>query len=95
MGPGDAPLIIDVDSTICETYGTQKQGALKYGYTRQTGYHPLIASIGGGGQILHVRMREGQAFTGRGAARFVAEAISRARFAGARGQITVRADAGF
>lgn len=40
-------------------------------------------------------MREGQAFTGRGAARFVTEAISRARFAGARGPITVRADAGF
>ena len=55
----------------------------------------MIASIGGSGEILHVRIREGRAFTGRGAARFVAEAISRARYAGARGPITVRADAGF
>ena len=94
-GPGAKPLVIDVDSTICETYGNHKQGALKPGYTGQKGYHPLIASIGGSGEILHVRMREGRAFTGRGAARFVAEAISRARYAGARGTITVRADAGF
>ena len=55
----------------------------------------MIASIGGSGEILHVRMREGRANTGRGAARFVAESISRARYAGARGPITVRADAGF
>ena len=94
-GPGDQPLVIDVDSTLCETYGSHKQGARDLTYIGAKGYHPLIASIGGSGEILHVRMREGRAFTGRGAARFVAEAISRARYAGARGPITVRADAGF
>ena len=26
-GPGAAPLTIDLDSTICETYGLKKQGA--------------------------------------------------------------------
>jgi hypothetical protein len=26
VGPGDAPLTIDIDSTICETYGLTKQG---------------------------------------------------------------------
>ncbi len=26
-GPGDAPLTIDLDSTICETYGLAKEGA--------------------------------------------------------------------
>ena len=93
--PGEGPLTIDVDSTLCETYGSHKQGALKPGYTGEKGYHPLVASIGGSGEILHVRMREGRAYTGRGAARFVAEAISRARYAGASGPITVRADAGF
>ncbi len=94
-GLGDEPITIDVDSTICETYGSYKQGALKPGYTGQKGYHPLIASIGASGEILFTRLREGRAFTGRGAARFVAEAISRARYAGARGPVTVRADAGF
>src|SRR5680860_1664148 len=32
-GPGREPLTIDLDSTICETYGLQKQGARHYGYT--------------------------------------------------------------
>ena len=26
-GPGDAPLTIDLDSTLCETYGLAKEGA--------------------------------------------------------------------
>ena len=94
-GPGNRPLTIDVDSTICETYGSHKQGARDTIYTGQKGYSPLIASISGTGEILHVRMREGKAFTARGAADFVAEAISRARRAGASGPITVRGDAGF
>ena len=85
-GPGDKPLVIDVDSTLCETYGAHKQGARDLTYIGEKGYHPLIASIGGSGEILHVRMRAGRANTGHGAARFVAEALARARYAGARGR---------
>ena len=32
-GPGDSPLTIDLDSTICETYGLAKEGARHHGYT--------------------------------------------------------------
>ena len=42
-GPGDSPLTIDVDSTICETYGLAKEGARHHGYTGARGYHPLLA----------------------------------------------------
>ena len=42
-GPGDAPFTIDLDSTICETYGLAKEGARDHGYTGQRGYHPLLA----------------------------------------------------
>ena len=38
--PGDAPLTIDLNSTICETYGLAKEGARHHGYTGQRGYHP-------------------------------------------------------
>ena len=34
-GPDDAPLTIDLDSTICETYGLAKEGARHHGYTGQ------------------------------------------------------------
>ena len=93
--PGNKPLVIDVDSTICETYGSCKHGALRPGYTSLKGYRALIASIGASGEILFTCRRKGRAFTGRGAARFVSEAISGVRYAGAQGPVTVRADAGF
>ena len=41
------------------------------------------------------RLREGRANTARGAAHFLRETVGRVRYAGAKGQITVRADSGF
>ncbi len=94
-GPGDAPFTIDLDSTICETYGLKKQGALHHGYTHVRGYHPLLAVAAGTGDVLMARLREGRANTVRGAAHFLRETIGRVRYAGATGQLTMRADSGF
>jgi hypothetical protein len=93
-GPGHTPMFIDVDSTICEVHGDTKQGAA-YGYTRQLGVHPLLATRADTGEILHARMRKGSAGSGRGAGRFVRETIGRVRRAGATGQLIFRMDAGF
>jgi hypothetical protein len=94
-GPGSAPLTIDLDSTICETYGLAKEGARHHGYTHVRGYHPLLAIAAGTGDVLAARLREGRANTTRGAAHFLREVISRVRGAGASGELTVRADSGF
>ena len=94
-GPGEAPFTIDLDSTICETYGLAKEGALHHGYTGVRGYHPLLAVAAGTGDILAARLREGRANTVRGAANFLTETIGRVRSAGATGQLTMRADSGF
>ena len=94
-GPGDGPFKNNVDSTLCQTYGSLKHNARELAYTGQKGYHPLLATVGGTGEVLRVRLREGRANPGRGGADFVAEAISRARYAGAKGPIAVRADSGF
>ena len=94
-GPGDGPLTIDLDSTICETYGLAKEGARHHGYTGQRGYHPLLAVAAGTGDVLMARLREGRANTARGAAHFLRETVGRVRHAGAKGQLTVRADSGF
>ena len=94
-GPGDAPFTIDLDSTICETYGLAKEGARHHGYTGQRGYHPLLAVAAGTGDVLMSRLREGRANTARGAAHFLRETVGRVRHAGATGQLTVRADSGF
>ena len=94
-GPGDSPLTIDLDSTICETYGLAKEGARHHGYTGARGYHPLLAVAAGTGDVLMARLREGRANTARGAAHFLRETVGRVRYCGARGQLTVRADSGF
>ena len=94
-GPGDAPFTIDLDSTICETYGLAKEGARHHGYTGARGYHPLLAIAAGTGDVLMSRLREGRANTARGAAHFLRETVERVRYGGASGQLTVRADSGF
>lgn len=94
-GPGSAAFTIDLDSTICETYGLAKEGALHHGYTRVRGYHPLLAVAAGTGDVLMARLREGRAATVRGSAHFLRETVGRVRGAGATGELTVRADSGF
>ena len=79
-GPGDEPLTIDLDSTVCETYGLAKEGAQRHNYA---------------GDVLMARLRQGRANTARGAAHFLRETVSRVRRAGATGQLIVRADSGF
>ncbi len=93
-GPGAAAMTIDLDSTICEVHG-HLQGGAAYGYTRQLGYHPLLATWAATGDVLHARMRKGSANTQRGAKRFVEELIARVRRNGASGPLCVRADSGF
>jgi hypothetical protein len=92
--PGPWPLTIDLDATHCETYGLHKQGASKVGRDGTRGYHPLLATVAGTGDVVHSRLRAGVANPGRGAASFVTETINRARRAGASGPITLRADSG-
>jgi Transposase DDE domain group 1 len=93
-GPGAEPVVMDLDSTICEVHGYKKQGA-GFAHTRVRGYHPLLATRAQTGEVLHIRMRRGQANTMRGAERFVRELVGRVRRAGASGQLTIRADSGF
>ncbi len=94
-GPGDAPFTIDLDSTICETYGLAKEGATTFTYTKVRGYHPLLAVAAGTGDVLMARLRGGNANSGRSAGHFLRETIGRVRSAGATGQLTMRADSGF
>lgn len=93
-GPGSGRLVVDVDSFVGEMHGHQKQGAA-FGYTRQRGYHPILASRAGSGELLHLRLRKGSANTQRGILRFSDELIARVSRAGASGVKLLRADSGF
>ena len=94
-GPGDDPLTIDLDSTVCETYRLAKEGAQRHNYAGQRGCHPLLAIAAVTGDVLMCRLRQGRANTARGAAHFLRETVGRVRYAGAAGPLTVRADSGF
>ena len=93
-GPGAKRLVIDIDSFVGCVYGRAKQG-IGFGYTGELGYHPLIASRRGTGEVLHARLRKGSAGSARGALRFFEELVARVRRAGAEGEILVRADTAF
>ena len=93
-GPGSGRLVIDVDSFVGEVHGYAKQGAA-FGYTRQRGYHPLLATRADTREVLHIRLRKGSANTSRGMLRFCDELIARVARAGASGPKLLRADSGF
>jgi hypothetical protein len=94
-GPGEEErLVVDVDSFIGEVHGKQKHGA-GFGYTKKRGYHPLMASRAGSGEVLHIRLRKGKANSSRGVLRFAEELIARVHRAGATGEKLLRADSAF
>jgi hypothetical protein len=94
-GPGPAPLTIDVDSSIHETYGLAKQGGSRFTYNHVRGYHPLYAVVAATGDVVHIRLRGGNAHAARGAAGFLTETFTRVRAGGASGPLVMRADSAF
>jgi len=93
-GPGDAPFTIDLDSTICETYGLAKEGARHHGYTGSAATTRCSRSRQGPANVLMGGCaRAGQPPSGR---RPVPARDGRAR-AGSRCRrpLTLRADSGF
>ena len=94
-GPGEGPLVIDLDSFVGEVYGYEKQGA-GYGYTRMsTGITRSTAVRADTGEVIHIRIRKGHANTQRGVERFMDELLARVSRAGHHGPIVLRADSGF
>ena len=82
-GPGDDPLTIDLDSTLCEAYGLGKEGAQCHNYAGQRGYHPLFAVTAGTGVVLMALPSRSRANTARGTGQFLRETMSRVRYTGA------------
>ena len=90
--PAVKEMTLDLDSTVCEVHGRDKQGAA-YGHTKTLGYHPLVAVRDDTGEFIHSRMRSGS--SQRGHMRFVSETLARMRRLAPDAEVTVRADAGF
>ena len=86
-------LVIDIDSLPVEVHGEQP-GSAWNGYYRRRVYHPIVASAGETGDILDLRLREGQVHTADGGLEFVLEVLERAE-RHLCGRAAVRFDAGY
>ncbi len=102
---GRAPLLpgadelayVDVDDTLRQTYGYDKQGAGR-GYTGVKGLNALLAVVSTPSSapvIAAARLRKGSTNSARGAGRFVTDALITAQKAGATGTLVLRADSAF
>ena len=70
-------LVIDIDSLPVEVHGEQP-GSAWNGYYHRRVYHPIVAAAGETGDILDLRLREGQVHTADGGLEFVLEVLERA-----------------
>lgn len=92
--------LVDIDDTIKEVHGYQKQGS-GYGYSGVRGLNALLGIVSTPSAapiIIGSRLRRGATGSPRGAKRFVADALAtvrRLRSATATGPVLVRADSAF
>ena len=86
-------LVIDIDSLPVEVHGEQP-GSAWNGYYHRRVYHPIVAAAGETGDLLDLRLREGQVHTADGGLEFVLEVLDRAE-RHLCGKAAVRFDAGY
>ena len=93
----DAVTWLDVDDTMRQTYGYNKQG-VGYGYNKVKGLNALLGIVStpvSAPIIVGHRLRKGAVNSARGAGKFLSDAISAARKAGAGPVIRCRLDSAF
>lgn len=93
----DGVAFIDVDDTIRQVHGHAKQGAA-FGYCGVRGLNAQIACVSTpltAPVITAARLRSGNAASGSGGERLLAQAIGTARRAGVSGRILARADSAY
>ncbi|MFN7940385.1 MAG: IS1380 family transposase [Thermoanaerobaculia bacterium] len=88
---GSEALTLDVDSSIIEVYGDQKQGA-RFGYSGVRGLHPLLAFAHEERLLLGARLRAGNRASSDGVVPFLEDVLTAIP---ARRRVRLRMDAGF
>lgn len=97
-GDGAELVFVDVDDTIIEVHGHQKEGA-GFGYSGVRGINALLATVStttSAPVIIAQRLRKGASGSPRGAARLVADALKTVtRLPGPRRPVLLRADSAY
>jgi hypothetical protein len=90
-------VFVDLDDTIKQTYGHQKQGS-GYGYNKKLGINAQVATISTTASaplIAASSLRRGPTRSGKAAWKMAATAITTVRDTGATGVVLVRADSAY
>ncbi len=93
----DGMVFIDVDDTIRAVHGYAEQGA-GFGYSRVRGLNVQLATAStptSAPVLVRARLRRGNIASATGSPRLLAQAITTARAAGARGRVLARADSAY
>lgn len=86
----EAP-VIDADSTLTETYGSQEAGAFIHHYA-EVGYHPLVINEFNSKLLLSARLRTGSSYSSNG---IIEELQTILAYLHNRGNIRFRGDSAF
>ena len=63
-------LLLDLDSTLLDTYGKQEGESFNYHY-QSHGYHPLVCYDGMTGDLLKIELRDGNVYSSNGVVEFL------------------------
>lgn len=63
-------LLLDLDSTLLDTYGEQEGESFNYHY-QSHGYHPLVCYDGMTGDLLKIALRDGNVYSSNGVVEFL------------------------
>lgn len=85
-------VIMDIDTTILPTYGSQDGGEYVHHYDA-VGYHPILCYDGLTGDILRVELRDGKTYCGTDAHTFIEPLLE--EYKERHMHVTVRGDSGF
>jgi hypothetical protein len=87
-------VLLDLDSTLLKTYGTQEGEGFNYHYQAH-GYHPLLCYDGLTGDLLKAELRDGTAYSSTGVVEFMQPLLDEYLTNFPEVQLFLRGDSGF
>ena len=87
-------ILLDLDSTLFNTYGNQDGGLFNYHY-RALGYHPLVCYDGITGDLLKIQLRDGSDYSSTGIVDFLQPLLNEFQQDYPELPLLLRGDSGF
>jgi hypothetical protein len=87
-------MLLDLDSTLLETYGRQEGEEFNYHY-RAHGYHPLVCYDGLNGDLLRIQLRNGSDYSSKGVYEFLQPLLNELQEDYPETNLYLRGDSGF